>query len=147
MKYITEDAKAWLAQQPKQMQTHSENCHQWHPACLVSRLLAGIDRLNSEKAADWKACCESARLASDEIHSLRQEKSAWKLLSNPPAYQQDVFVSDSSGFAYPAIANVFGSDTTFIYFPYATPGEGYTPAYWMPRPRMPDATHSMDPAV
>jgi len=68
---IIADAKAWLAEYPQRIQTHSENCHRWHPACLVSRLLLEIDRLKSEKAADWKACSESALIASVEINQLR----------------------------------------------------------------------------
>ena len=72
MKDIVAEAKAWLEQQPHRIQTHSENCHRWHPACLVSRLLVEIDRLKSEKAADWKACSESALIASTEIMKLRR---------------------------------------------------------------------------
>ena len=36
---IIADAKSWLHQQPQRIQTHSENCHQWHASCLVRRLL------------------------------------------------------------------------------------------------------------
>lgn len=71
MKDIVEDAKAWIAQQPQRIQTHSENCHHWHPPCLVSRIVSEIDRLKNEKAADWKACSESALAASVEINQLR----------------------------------------------------------------------------
>lgn len=37
------DARAWLATQGDRVQTHSELCHRWHPACLVSRLVARLD--------------------------------------------------------------------------------------------------------
>ena len=38
------DAREWLAAQGDRVQTHSEICHRWHPACLVSRLLAELSR-------------------------------------------------------------------------------------------------------
>lgn len=45
MSDIVEDAKAWLAgRDNKTLRTHSENCHQWHPECLVARLVAQVER-------------------------------------------------------------------------------------------------------
>ena len=37
------DARAWLATQGDRVQTHSGECHRWHTACLVSRLVRLID--------------------------------------------------------------------------------------------------------
>jgi hypothetical protein len=71
MSDVAKDAKEWLAEQPQRTQTHSENCHKWHASCLVSRLLAEVERLREEKSADWKAACEAARIASEEIAALR----------------------------------------------------------------------------
>lgn len=43
---IVADAKAWLADiGGERLQTHSENCHQWHPACLIGKLTREIERL------------------------------------------------------------------------------------------------------
>ena len=45
MSDIVADAKAWLADCGQRLQTHSENCHQWHPSCLVGKLTREIERL------------------------------------------------------------------------------------------------------
>lgn len=37
------DAREWLAQQDARLRTHSDTCHRWHTACLVSRLVRLID--------------------------------------------------------------------------------------------------------
>jgi hypothetical protein len=37
------DAREWLATQGDRVQTHSGECHRWHPACLVARLLRELD--------------------------------------------------------------------------------------------------------
>ena len=39
------DAREWLADEAigGRLQTHSGECHRWHPACLVSRLLRELD--------------------------------------------------------------------------------------------------------
>lgn len=44
---IVADAKAWLAEigSGQRLQTHSENCHQWHSTCLVGKLTREIERL------------------------------------------------------------------------------------------------------
>lgn len=44
---IVADARQWLADcgSSKRLQTHSENCHQWHPSCLVVKLMREIERL------------------------------------------------------------------------------------------------------
>ena len=44
---IVADARQWLADcgSSKRLQTHSENCHQWHPSCLVGKLTREIERL------------------------------------------------------------------------------------------------------
>jgi hypothetical protein len=39
----------------------------------IEELQAEIDRLKAEKAADWKAACESARIAAEEIMALRRQ--------------------------------------------------------------------------
>jgi|694.fasta_scaffold02094_57 hypothetical protein len=39
------DAREWLATQGDRVQTHSEACHRWHPACLVARLVREVERL------------------------------------------------------------------------------------------------------
>ncbi len=46
------DARAWLATQGDRIQTHSELCHRWHPACLVSRLLSRSGQTEA-KARDF----------------------------------------------------------------------------------------------
>ena len=38
-----------------------------------------VERLRAEKAADWKACCESARLSAGEIMELRSEVERLRL--------------------------------------------------------------------
>ena len=45
MSDIVADAKAWLADCGQRLQTHSENCHKWHPTCLVGKLTREIERL------------------------------------------------------------------------------------------------------
>ena len=46
MNDIVADAKAWLADIGGQrLQTHSDNCHLWHSACLVGKLTREIERL------------------------------------------------------------------------------------------------------
>jgi hypothetical protein len=42
---IVADAKAWLADCGQRLQTHSENCHQWHSSCLVGKLTREVERL------------------------------------------------------------------------------------------------------
>jgi hypothetical protein len=43
---IVADAKAWLADiDSLRLQTHSDNCHQWHSKCLVGKLIREIERL------------------------------------------------------------------------------------------------------
>ena len=50
------DAREWLATQGGRIQTHSEICHRWHPACLVSRLLSRAGQTEA-KARDFYADC------------------------------------------------------------------------------------------
>lgn len=50
MSDVVKDAKEWLEEQPNRTRTHSENCHKWHASCLVSRLLAEVDRLKERVA-------------------------------------------------------------------------------------------------
>jgi len=50
------DARAWLATQGGRVQTHSEICHRWHPACLVSRLLSRAGQTEA-KARDFDSDC------------------------------------------------------------------------------------------
>lgn len=47
----------------------------------IEEMQAEIDRLKAEKAADWKAACESARIAAEEIMALRRQV---KEKSRPP---------------------------------------------------------------
>ena len=43
---IVADAKAWLADIGGQrLQTHSDNCHKWHSACLVVKLTREVEQL------------------------------------------------------------------------------------------------------
>ena len=60
---IVADAKAWLADigGSKRLQTHSDNCHQWHPPCLVGKLIREIEV--------QRACTSAGR---DEIARLRK---------------------------------------------------------------------------
>ncbi len=45
MSDIVADAKAWLSERDNgTLRTHSENCHKWHPECLVARLAAEVER-------------------------------------------------------------------------------------------------------
>jgi len=50
MSDLLADAREWLATQSDRVQTHSEICHRWHPACLVSRLLRELSRAVSQSA-------------------------------------------------------------------------------------------------
>lgn len=43
MSDILADAREWLASHGDRIQTHSGECHRWHPACLVARLLRELD--------------------------------------------------------------------------------------------------------
>ena len=45
MSDILADAREWLADEAigGRLQTHSGECHRWHPACLVARLLRELD--------------------------------------------------------------------------------------------------------
>jgi hypothetical protein len=55
---IIADAREWLAARGEWSQTHSELCHRWHPACLVSRLLRELDSragLQSANTGDFDA--------------------------------------------------------------------------------------------
>jgi len=42
-------------------------------ADMVELACDEIARLKAEKAADWKAACESARIAAEEIMALRRQ--------------------------------------------------------------------------
>ena len=44
------DAREWLAAQGDRVQTHSDKCHLWHPACLVSRLVRALARTGLQSA-------------------------------------------------------------------------------------------------
>ena len=44
------DAREWLAAQGDRVQTHSDQCHKWHPACLVSRLVRALARTGLQSA-------------------------------------------------------------------------------------------------
>jgi hypothetical protein len=59
---IVADAKAWLADigGGQRLQTHSDNCHQWHPSCLIGKLIREIEL--------QRACTSAGR---DEIARLR----------------------------------------------------------------------------
>jgi len=60
---IVADARQWLDDSGslKRMQTHSGNCHQWHVACLVVKLIREIKV--------QRACTSAGR---DEIARLRE---------------------------------------------------------------------------
>ncbi len=61
------DAREWLATQGDRIQTHSEVCHRWHPACLVSRLVAEVERLTltdaEREAIQWAVATLDAEAA------------------------------------------------------------------------------------
>lgn len=41
---IVADARQWLADLGgERLQTHSENCHKWHTACLVGKLIREVE--------------------------------------------------------------------------------------------------------
>lgn len=58
---IVADAKAWLSGSSQRLQTHSGNCHQWHSACLVHKLIREVEL--------QRACTSAGR---DEIQRLRK---------------------------------------------------------------------------
>jgi hypothetical protein len=67
---ITADAKAWLQEQSDgRVSTHSEECHKWHHACLVNRLVREIDRLREIN----KDYARIVRVSADEIKFLREQ--------------------------------------------------------------------------
>jgi hypothetical protein len=58
---IVADARQWLADiGGERLQTHSDNCHQWHSTCLVGKLIREIEV--------QRACTAAGR---DEITRLR----------------------------------------------------------------------------
>lgn len=66
---ITADAKAWLQEQSDgRISTHSDECHKWHHACLVNRLVSEIDRLK-EITRDY---ARIVKASADEIKYLRE---------------------------------------------------------------------------
>lgn len=40
---LVADASEWLERHSQGIQTHSDICHRWHDACLVSRLIREIE--------------------------------------------------------------------------------------------------------
>jgi hypothetical protein len=63
---IVADAKAWLAEiGGERLQTHSENCHQWHSACLVGKLIREIE---VQRACTAAGRDEIARLKARRLH-------------------------------------------------------------------------------
>jgi hypothetical protein len=50
MSDLLADAREWLATQGDRVQTHSGECHRWHPACLVSRLVRELSRAGLQNA-------------------------------------------------------------------------------------------------
>jgi hypothetical protein len=65
---IVADARQWLAGLGgERLQTHSENCHQWHTACLVGKLIREVELQRS--------CTAAGR---DEIARLRELVSLWE---------------------------------------------------------------------
>ena len=63
MNDILADAKTWLEDSGSlgRLQTHSDNCHQWHVSCLVVKLIREIEV--------QRACTSAGR---DEIQRLRK---------------------------------------------------------------------------
>ena len=74
---LVADAREWLATQGDLVQTHSENCHRWHPACLVSRLLAAHDDGGcTRRTGEWDMrpdpdACRDPDLLAAEVRRLR----------------------------------------------------------------------------
>ena len=74
---LVADAREWLATQGDLVQTHSETCHRWHPACLVSRLLAAHDDGGcTRRTGEWDMrpdpdACRDPDLLAAEVRRLR----------------------------------------------------------------------------
>ena len=67
---IATDAKAWLQQQSDgRLSTHSDECHKWHHACLVNRLVGEVDRLKEIN----KDYARIVKASADEIKYLREQ--------------------------------------------------------------------------
>lgn len=97
---IITDAKAWLHQQPQRIQTHSENCHQWHATCLVRRLLTQYKRHCNERDALRVYCrdlmkqrdaalakiaeMDADRPTAEELAAVREAGENWRHHSYTP---------------------------------------------------------------
>ncbi len=44
---IVADAREWLSNHSGRVTTHSDECHRWHDACLIARLVAECERLRN----------------------------------------------------------------------------------------------------
>ena len=83
------DARKWLARSGDMsgrlpvIGTHSEQCHLWHTGCLVSRLMAEVERLRSS-ADDTLSLEHGGHQRSEEIdHAAVCRTYADELLGEP----------------------------------------------------------------
>ena len=67
MSDIVSDAREWLDGYAGRESTHSDECHKWHDACLIARLVSECERLRQvveqknltdeeREAVEWFAC-------------------------------------------------------------------------------------------
>jgi len=62
---------------------------------IVDLLVAEVERLRTEKADDWKACCESARLAAGKIMTLRSAVERLRLTKEERQLLEEISESPS----------------------------------------------------
>jgi hypothetical protein len=73
---IVADAREWLARYGGRETTHSDDCHRWHDACLIARLVAECERLSGRVDACRVAGvvlameCNRLRLTEDEREAI-----------------------------------------------------------------------------
>ena len=77
---VVADAIEWLKELDERERTHSDECHKWHPACLVARLVMQIERLRLTDAERVAVLWAIASLETDPDPDGGQDKEAAGIL-------------------------------------------------------------------
>ena len=123
MSDILSDAREFIGDRHERIQTHSDGCWRWHPACMVARLAREL-----EQTREYRDLAESdaavARLAADESVRLAAEVRRLRAALVAVA-TQDGTLSVSEGRLFVDVAGV--EELAFDYAtspPHPTTGEG-----------------------
>jgi len=125
MSDILADAREFIGDRHERIQTHSDGCWRWHPACMVARLARELERTR-----EYRDLAESdaavARLAAENAVSLAAEVRRLRAALVAVA-TQDGTLSVSDGRLFVDVDGV--EELAFDYAPppHATPGEGSSP--------------------